>query len=96
MADFTRIAIRTAAYAAVFAALAALLFLLYKLFALIPVQNFDLVISAFRVGLWFVHRFVPPLIWTVGFVAALIAFKFAVYAAYLVNLAASWILRVFQ
>lgn len=95
MLDFVRIGTRTAVITAIFATLTVLLFGLYELFSLIPLPDFTPVVQAFQIGLWFLHKYCPPLIWTIVFIGSLIAFKLSVYTAYLVNLAASWILRIF-
>lgn len=95
MLDFVRIGTRTAVITAIFATLTALLFGLYKLFALIPLPDVTPVASAFQIGFWLLHKYCPPLIWTIAFIGSLITFKLSVYAAYLINLAASWILRIF-
>lgn len=96
MLDFVRVGIRTAVITAIFLALGVLLAGLFKLFSIIPFPDVSLVTDAFSIAFWFLHRFAPPLVWTILFISSLIVFKFTVYVAYLVNLAASWVLEIFK
>lgn len=96
MLDFVRVAVRTGVIAAIVAALSGLIFAVYNLLRLIHFPDMSLFTQGFGIAFWFLNYFAPPLAWVVAFVTALIAFKLLVYSAYLINLAASWVLDIFQ
>lgn len=96
MLDFVRVATRTAVIAAIIAALSGLIFGVYNLLRLVQFPDLSLFTKGFSYAFWFLNYFCPPLSWCLAFIVALISFKLAVYAAYLINLAASWVLDIFQ
>lgn len=96
MLDFVRVATRTGVIAAIIASLSGLIFAVYNLLRLIQFPDLSLFSKGFGIAIWFLNYFVPPLAWVIAFITALIAFKLLVYAAYLINLAASWVLEIFQ
>ena len=96
MLDFVRVATRTGVIAAIIATLSGLVFGVYNLLRMIPFPDLSLFYKGFGIAFWFLNYFAPPLAWVIAFITALISFKLLVYAAYLINLAASWVLEIFQ
>lgn len=96
MLDFVRVATRIAVITVIVSSVVALIILLGSVMQSIPFPDLSPLTKGFSFAFWFLNKFAPPLVWTFGFIGALIAFKVSVYLAYLANLTASWVLEIFQ